>query len=67
VRRGGEHATLDLLTGEVLAGELPPRVLRAVRKVLEAHREEALAAFQAALGHRSPGMLERGPEERGDE
>lgn len=26
VRRGGEHATLDVLTGEILAGELSPRV-----------------------------------------
>jgi hypothetical protein len=38
-----------------------------VRKVLEEHREEALAAFQAALEHRFPGTLEPRPEEHGDE
>lgn len=58
VRRRGEHATLDIVTGEVLDGELPPRVLRAVRTLLREHQQEALAAFHAALEHRSPGRLE---------
>lgn len=58
VRRGAEHATVDIVTGELLAGQLPPRVLRAVRSLLEAHRQEALDAFHAALDHRSPGRLE---------
>lgn len=57
VRRGGEHATVDVVTGEVLAGELPPRVLRAVQELLAEHREAALAAFYATLEHRFPGTL----------
>jgi hypothetical protein len=58
VRRGGEHATLDVVTGEVLAGELPPRVLRAVQELLAEHREEALHAFHETLEHRFPGSLD---------
>jgi hypothetical protein len=58
VRRGGEHATLDLVTGEVLAGSLPPRVLREVRKLLADNREEALRAFHAALEQQLPDTLE---------
>ncbi len=62
VRRGGEHATVDVVTGEVLAGELPPRVLRAVQEPLSEHREAALAAFNATLEHRFPGSLESDAE-----
>lgn len=58
VRRGGEHATVDIATGEVLAGELPPRVLRAVQALLAEHREAALQAFSETLEHRFPGTLE---------
>ncbi len=58
VRRGGEHATLDVLTGDVLAGELPPRVLRAVQELLSEHREEAVRAFNETLEHRFPGSLD---------
>lgn len=57
VRRRGEHATLDIVTGEVWAGELPLPVLRAVRGLLREHRQEALDAFHTALEHRSPGRL----------
>lgn len=60
VRRGTEHATVDVETGELLAGELPPRVLRGVRQLLAEHREEAVEAFRATLEHRFPGSLEGG-------
>jgi len=63
VRRGGEHATVDVVTGELLAGALPPRVLKAVRRVLAEHRDEALAAFNATLEHRLPGSLEAGGDD----
>lgn len=64
VRRGGEHATVDVLTGELLAGELPPRVLRSVQSLLADHREAAVLAFNATLEHRFPGTLgaEKEPE-----
>jgi len=57
VRSGSDHATLDIATGEVLAGRLPPRVLKAVRRLLAEHRTEALDAFTATLEHRFPGTL----------
>ncbi len=53
---------MDVLTGEVLAGELPPRVLRTVQALLAEHREAALAAFSATLDHRFPGTLEEETE-----
>lgn len=66
VRRGEDHATLDVLTGEVLAGELPPRVLKAVRALLAAHRQAAVEAFHATREHRFPGTLEAVLEEPDD-
>lgn len=62
VRLGSEHATLDVVTGEVLAGELPPKVLRAVQALLAEHREAAVHAFNETLEHRFPGSLEEGTE-----
>ena len=59
VRRGAEHATVDVLTGEVLAGELPPAVLRAVHELLAGYREEAVRAFNETLEHRFPGPLDQ--------
>ena len=50
VRKGEEHATVDVLTGEVLAGNLPPRVLRAVQSLLANNREAAIFAFNETLG-----------------
>jgi hypothetical protein len=58
VRGPDGRATLDIRTGEVLAGRLPARVLRAVKTVLDAHRTRALEAFQAALEHRPFDSLE---------
>lgn len=52
VRRGDEHATVDVITGQVLAGELPPRVLRAVQSLLADNREAAVFAFNETLEHR---------------
>jgi hypothetical protein len=66
VRKGTQRATVDVLTGEVLAGELPPRVLRAVRQLLDQHRDEALRAFHATLEHRFPGTLDQAAEEHPD-
>lgn len=64
VRRGSDHATVDIVTGEVLAGQLPPTVLRAVRDLLTSHQQQALEAFHAALEHRPPGRLQvqEGPD-----
>lgn len=66
VRRGGEHATVDVITGELLAGALPPRILRAVQALLADHREAAVAAFNATLEHRFPGTLDAEKEAEDD-
>jgi len=58
VRGPDVNASVDVETGEVLAGQLSPRVLRAVRALLEAHRSEALDAFQAAFEGRPFDRLE---------
>ncbi len=60
VQRGGEGATLDLATGDVLAGSLPPRALRRARKLLAEHRDEALQAFtDPVINQRLPRKLEQ--------
>ena len=58
VRKGEEHATVDVLTGEVLAGNLAPRVLRAVQSLLGDNREAAIFAFNETFEHRFPGTSE---------
>lgn len=58
VQRGREGATVDVVTGEVLAGELPPGVLKQVQDLLSRHRDEALRAFTDVLEHRVPRRLE---------
>lgn len=58
VRGSDGRASVDIVTGELLAGQLPPRVVRAVRRLLDQHREQALEAFQAALDHRSFASLD---------
>lgn len=50
--RGAERATVDLVTGDVLAGRLSPKAHRDIRAWLEEHREEAIAAFHAVREHR---------------
>jgi hypothetical protein len=58
VRGPGFDATLDVETGELLAGRMPPQLLAEVRRLLRRHRREALAAFEATLAHEFPGTLE---------
>lgn len=59
VRGPGFNATLDVQTGEVLAGQLPTKQLRQVRQLLEEHRELAVEAFDRAFNHDFPGTLEQ--------
>lgn len=64
VRGGGFRANIRISDGELLAGTLPPRMLREVRQLLAEHRELATEAFEQTLRHAFPGtleeMLERG-------
>jgi hypothetical protein len=66
VMHGMQGAVLDVTTGMVLSGNLPPRVIRAVRALLEEYREEAIFAFNETIEHRFPGALEA-KKEAGDE
>lgn len=43
----------------MLAGQLPAKQLRQVRRLLEEHRELALEAFQRAFRHEFPSTLEQ--------
>lgn len=57
--RSGEHrASIRLFDGEVLAGELPPRVLREVRALLAEHQDLAADAFATTVASDFPGTLE---------
>lgn len=59
--RGDHRATVDLATGAVLAGRLPPKLRRVVREFLREHRDEAYAAWRATQAGQPPGKI---PEER---
>jgi hypothetical protein len=58
VRAGYDRASIRISDGAVLAGELPPKVLREVRTLLAAHRELALEAFLTTAASDFPGTLE---------
>lgn len=55
--RGEHRATLDLQTGEVLAGSLPTKLHRTIRSFLADHREEAMAAWEATKQALPPDTL----------
>jgi hypothetical protein len=44
---------------QMLAGRLPPKVLREVQDLLSSHRSLATMAFHATLDHAFPGTLEK--------
>lgn len=64
VRGGGFRATLDLGTGNVLAGELPARLRRRVRRWVAARRDALEEAYFAALGHQDPATIKARFEEQ---
>jgi hypothetical protein len=58
VRGPDFRANVRISDGAVLAGDLPPQVLREVRSLLADHRELAIEAFEQTLAHAFPGTLE---------
>lgn len=58
VRGPGYRASVRIPDGEILAGHLPPQVLREVRKLLTAHRTLAVKAFEQTVARAFPGTLE---------
>lgn len=57
VRGPDFNATIDVHTGDVLAGDLPRAELRQVQRLLKQHRDLALEAFYRTLEHDFPGTL----------
>lgn len=58
VRGSGYRANVRIADGAVLAGHLPPQVLREVRQLLATHRALAARAFEQTAAHAFPGTLE---------
>jgi hypothetical protein len=58
VRSGSSRASIRISDGEVLAEDLPPRVLREVRALLASHRDLAAEAFATTVAFEFPGTLE---------
>lgn len=56
-RTGDYRATLDIATGDILAGSLPPKLHRRARKWIEQRREALDTAFFAALRHEDPARI----------
>ena len=57
IRGPGTRANVDILSGEVLAGELSPKDHRRVLQWLVPRREAVLDAFHAALRHETPDTI----------
>lgn len=55
--RGEHRATVQLEDGEVLAGHLPTKLHRSVRRFLAEHRDEAYAAWKATRRQEPPDRL----------
>lgn len=57
VRGPGARANIDIRTGALLAGQMPPKELREIRRWLEPRRGALEAAFFAALRHEAAGTI----------
>jgi hypothetical protein len=58
VEHGGQRAQIMIETLDLLAGELQPAKLRAVRMWARPRRRQLLAAWKAAIARRNPGRIE---------
>lgn len=54
VRGPDIRANIDIETGAILAGQVPPKDLRLIRTWLEPRRQALTLAFLAALRHEDP-------------
>ena len=64
VRGSGLRATVDIETGRVIAGRLPPRLERQVRRWVLARREALHDAYVQGLRHVDSDTIRRRFEER---
>ena len=58
VRYAGSNAAIAIESGEVLAGELPPKQLRLVQAWMLIHQEELLADWTLAVEGEQPFKIE---------
>jgi hypothetical protein len=58
VRSGSDRASVRISDGAVLAGHLPPKVLREVQELLDEYRALATEAFLTTAAADFPGTLE---------
>lgn len=54
----GDSAKVEIATGEVIAGSLPPRALRLVREWIGQHRRELEENWQRAVSYEKPRQIE---------
>ena len=57
-RHDEREAVVEIATGRVLVGGLPPRMLRLVQQWAGLHRDELLEAWNRAAAGEPPGTIE---------
>ncbi|MGH9078218.1 MAG: DUF4160 domain-containing protein [Acidimicrobiales bacterium] len=58
---GEDQASVDIATGDLVAGTLRPRQYRLVRSWVELHRAELLTAWELASAGEPPGTIDSLP------
>lgn len=53
-RYGGDEAVIEIATGDIIGGSLPPRARRLVQEWTDEHREELEANWHRARNHQPP-------------
>ena len=54
VQYGEFEATVDIKTGDILHGKIPPRLYKILREWLRLRRSDVLSAWQEARQHKMP-------------
>ena len=54
----GDSAKIEIASGDVIAGSLPPRALRLVREWIKEHRDELEANWERAVSYEKPQPIE---------
>jgi hypothetical protein len=57
VQYGEYEAVLGVVSGKILAGDLPPKVRRLVKEWILLRKRELLKAWKQAQGHKNPSRV----------
>lgn len=57
VQYGEYEAILNILSGKVLAGDLPPKVKRLAKEWILLRKKDLLKAWKQAQDHKNPGKI----------